>query len=265
MLRSLLQLDGFAVQATDGAVGTVRDCYFDDERWGVRYLVVETGHFWQEPCQVLISPVAFAPTAWQHQTFHLTLTRERVKACPGVEGDLPVSRQAELEHFRYYGWPVYWGNDGLWGNWGYPARLAEDVQKEWERELGNSDPHLRSLREVVGYHLEGSDGELGHIMDLIVDDQDWAIRYLVIDTSNWWSGKHILVPPHWVDRISWPEHRVKVDLPREAIQNGPVWHPEVPISRAFEVRLYDYYRRPAYWHDDGEVNEASRTREYLGR
>jgi len=263
MLRSLVTMQGYSVEAADGAIGTVRDFYFEDLRWVVRYLVVATGHFWQEPGEVLVSPVAFGPVRWREETFSLTLTRERVRDSPGVDTALPVSRQAELEHFRYYGWPVYWGQAGLWGAGSLPETLAAEVQDVLARELDASDARLRSLNEVLGYHLQGSDGELGHIKDLIVDDRTWAIRYLVIDTSNWWIGKQILVPPHWVDGISWDDRKVTVDLPREAIRNGPVWHPETPITRDFEVRLYDYYRRPAYWHDDGQDNEASRTRDYL--
>jgi hypothetical protein len=247
-------LEGFTVTASDGDVGTVADFYFDDEGWGVRYLVVETGTFWQVPGQVLVSPIAFGPTEWPSRCFHLQLTRDKVKDSPGIDTDKPVSRQFERDHFRYYGWPVYWGYDGLWGNWAYPGQLATEGPDLLGEDLANSDPHLRSLREVVGYHLQGSDGELGHIKDLIVDDRAWAIRYLVIDTSNWGLGKDILIPPHWVERFSWAENQVHVGLLRATIENGPVWNPDEPITREFEVRLYDYYRRSAYWPQEAPIS-----------
>lgn len=263
MLRSLKQLEGFTVHALDGDIGTVHDFYFDDERWGVRYLVAETGEFWLEPSQVLISPLAFAPSDWESRLFQVALTRDRVKGSPGPAAHQPIARQFEREYFTYYGWPVYWGTEQLWGGWPTPGELFAQSPGALVQDLALSDPHLRSLREVVGYHLQGTDGALGQILDFIVDDRTWALRYLVIDTSNWWPGKYILIPPEWVERFSGSEGQVHVNLPKEAIQNGPVWNPEGPISRAFEVRLYDYYRRPAYWHEDGQDDEASRTREYL--
>jgi sporulation protein YlmC with PRC-barrel domain len=263
MLRSLKELKGFTVQATDGDIGTVRDFYFDDDQWGVRYLVVETGTFWQEPTRVLVSPVAFDTADWATQRFQVDLTRDKVKNCPSADSDKPVSRQFERDYFRYYGWPVYWGYDGLWGNWAYPGKLALDGPDPLAEDLAHSDPHLRSLHEVVGYHLMGSDGEIGHIKDFIVDDETWAVRYLVVDTSNWWSGKDVLVPPHWVERISWAENQVYVSLPREAIKNAPEWHPEAPVNREFEVRLYDYYGRPTYWMDETEAAKDNETRDSL--
>jgi hypothetical protein len=255
MLRSLKDLEHFTVGASDGDIGSVGDFYFDDDRWAVRYLVVETGGFWHDRKQVLVSPLAFREADWSTRRFHLALTGEKVKHSPDAAVDKPVSRQFEQDYFRFYGWPNYWGGDGLWGNWAYPGQLAMVPPSGLREDLAHSDPHLRSLREVIGYHLQGTDGELGHIKDMIVDDRNWAIRYLVIDTSNWWIGKKVLLPPHWVERISWAENQVYVSLPREDIKNSPEWLPEQPVNRAYETRLYDYYGRPAYWLNEGKDSQ----------
>jgi sporulation protein YlmC with PRC-barrel domain len=111
----------------------------------------------------------------------------------------------------------------------------------------DDDPHLRSVREVTGYHIQGTDGEIGHVDDLIVDDTTWAIRYLVIDTRNWWLDRKVLVAPHWADRISWDVRKVYVNLKREQVKHSPEWHPDAPVNREYEARLYDYYGRPTYW------------------
>ncbi len=255
MLRSLKDLEDFTVSASDGEIGKVGDFYFDDAWWAVRYVVVDTAGFWQERNQVLVSPVAFGKADWPTRRFHLALTREKVRHSPAASLDKPVSRQFEQDYFRFYGWPTYWVGDGLWGNWTYPGQLAMAPPAGLSEDLEHGDPHLRSLREVAGYHIQGADGEIGHIADVVVDDRTWAIRYLVVDTSNWWIGKKVLLSPHWVERISWAENQIYVNLPRADIKNSPEWLPGQPVNREYEVRLYDYYGRPAYWLDQAKDSQ----------
>lgn len=69
----------------------------------------------------------------------------------------------------------------------------------------------------------------------------------MIDTSNWWFGKKVLVAPQWASRVSWEEEKVYVDLSRKTIKHSPEWNPTEGINREYESRLYDYYGRPAYW------------------
>jgi sporulation protein YlmC with PRC-barrel domain len=251
MLRSIKSFEGYKVRATDDDVGSVRDFYFDDEHWAIRYLVVDTGAFFSGR-RVLVSPVSFRDADWSTRRFHLALTRERVKNSPSIDLDKPVSRQHEREYYRYYGWPYYWGFNGagIWGGELYPGVLGSRPWVEQHQpEEDKGDPHLRSVREVVGYHIQGTDGEIGHVDDFMVDDETWAIRYLVIDTRNWWLDRKVLVAPHWAERISWAENKVFVDLPRQKIKDGPEWHAGALVNREYEARLYDYYGRPAYWQD----------------
>ena len=249
MLRSVKSFEGYKVRATDDDVGSVRDFYFDDEHWAIRYLVVDTGAFFSGR-RVLVSPISFRHADWSTRQFHLALTREKVKNSPSIDLDKPVSRQHEREYFRYYGWPYYWGfnGGGIWGGEPIPASSAAGHGASTiSPEEDKGDPHLRSVREVVGYHIQGTDGEIGHVDDFIVDDETWAIRYLVIDTRNWWLDKKVLVAPHWAERISWAENKVFVNLPRQMIKHSPEWHADAPVNREYEARLYDYYGRPAYW------------------
>ena len=89
---------------------------------------------------------------------------------------------------------------------------------------------------------------MGHVHDFIIDDETWEVRYLVIDTSNWWPDKKVLVSPDWANRVSWAEGEVSVEMPRQKIKNSPEWNPSAPINREYEARLYDYYGRPVYWN-----------------
>ena len=247
MLRSLKDLEHYTVSATDGDIGTVVNFLLDEESWTVRYLVVEAGGFF-DGRRVLITPISFRQAEWSTHRFHVALTMEKVKNSPSVDTDQAVSRQHERDYFGYYGYPYYWGYSGLWGVGAYPGLLAlggrNDLRAENE-PTGHA--HLRSAAELRGYHVQGSDDAIGHVDDFIVDDETWEVRYLVIDTSNWWFGKKVLVAPRWAKQVSWGKREVHVDMSRQAIKTSPEWDPAAAVNREYEARLYDYYGRPVYW------------------
>jgi len=260
MLRSLKDIEGYRISTTDGDIGKVSDFLLDDERWVVRYLVVQTGgSFFQDGRQVLISPIFFRQVEWATHQFYLALTSERVKNSPSADVHKPVSRQHENDYYNYYGYPKYWEYSGLWGMGMYPVGLTpgqwnEGAAKRLEKPSG--DCHLRSDQEIRGYHIEGKDEAIGHVRDFIVDDETWKIHYLVIDTSNWWLGKSVLIAPHWAHRISWLERKVFVDLSRQQIKDSPEWKAGTAVNREYETRLYDYYGRPAEWSPGGFAESA---------
>jgi uncharacterized protein YrrD len=249
MLRSLKDLEQYKVGATDGDLGSVRDFLFDDERWTVRHIVVATGGFFDRR-DVLLSPIALVGVDHSPKLVHVALTREQVKNSPSIDLDRPVSRQHERDYNDYYGYPYYWGYGGLWGMGYYPGGLAMlgGAPYPYPR-LGarpgepDDDVHLRSAKEVTGYHLEGTDGSIGHVQDFIVDDESWTIRYMVVDTSNWWLGKSVLIAPEWTTRIGWIDKRVYVEMARAVVKASPEWQPGESISRAFEDRLSRHYGR----------------------
>jgi sporulation protein YlmC with PRC-barrel domain len=250
MLRSLKHLQQYAVTASDGEIGSVVNFLLDDERWAVRYLVVEGGGV--SGRRVLISPIAFAKTDWSTRRFHLALTNHRVQRSPAIDTDKPVSRQHEREYHRYYGYPYYWGHNGVWGTGHCPGSLAVEGWDEAAAARPEAgDVHLRSVDEVRGYHVQATDGASGHVEDFIVDDETWEVRYLVVDTSNWWfgKGKKVLVAPKWASNVSWYERKIYVDATRQAIKESPKWNATVPIDRGYETRLYDYYGCPVYWYN----------------
>jgi len=235
MLRSLVDLARYKVSGTDGDVGDVVEFLIDDERWIVRYLVAATGGYFDER-SVLLSPLSFGRADWATHRFHVALTMARIKASPSIDPDKPVSRRHEHDHAGYYGHPYYWG---------YPAR-GMGASGLWDtplpaRSSSLDDVHLRSIEELCGYHVEGSDGAIGHVQDFIVDDATWEIRYVVVDTKSWWFGKRVLVAPRWAKRVSWPDRKVHVDLSRAAIKSSPEWIADATINREYEQRLYDYY------------------------
>lgn len=251
MLRSLKDLERYGVRARDGDIGSVEDFLLDDERWVVRYLVVETGGFLDRR-RVLISPISFREVDWVTRRFHLALTKEKVQNSPSIDVAEPVSRQYEEEYYGYFGYPHYWGGSAVWGMGAYPGMLMAETPSQRgvvRPDDVNGDVHLRSARDVQEYDVQGSDAAIGRVDDFIIDDETWEVRYLVIDTSHWWSGRRVLVSPHWASRVSWYESKVHVDLTRETIRNAPEWKANTAVTREYEARLHDYYGRAPYWGD----------------
>jgi hypothetical protein len=248
MLRPLKDLERYTIAATDGDVGSVVNFLVDDERWAVRYLVAETGGFFGGR-RVLISPLSFRQADWATSSFHVQLTMDKVKLAPNIDADQSVSRQHEMALSNYYRYPYYWGYSDVWGMSANPASLAAGIWTDpaLSAAAPSGDSHLRSVNEVCGYEVHGSDDDVGHIRDFIVDDQSWEVRYLVLATGPWWSGTRVLVAPHWASRISWEERAVYFNKSREEIRSSPEWKADAPINREYESRLYDYYGRPSYW------------------
>jgi uncharacterized protein YrrD len=254
MLRSLHALRGNHVRATDGDVGKVTDFYFDDLSWTVRYLVVDTSGFWDTRHEVLVSPNAFRHADWVDDRIELNLTQEKVRNSPPVDLAKPISRQYEEQYHRYYNWPFYWLYTDV-GSMMAASEAMATVPRQ-PAEQSHVDPHLHSTEEVTSYRLQASDGDLGHVEDFIVNDESWQIRYMAVNTSNWWFGRSVLVAPAWIEQTDWVHKSVHVRLPRAVIQKSPEWRPEQAVNREYEVRLYDYYGRPAYWRED-ERNEQT--------
>ena len=248
MQYSVKDLKGYAIGATDGDIGKLDDFYFDDESWTIRYLVAETGN-WLLNRKVLISPFALGKADLSRERLNVTLTKKRVEESPSIDTDKPVSRQHEAAYSDYYRYPYYWGGPYLWGPMAYP-RLSDAAQRRNEEARAKReeayDLHLRSANKVTGYHIEATDGDIGHVEDFIIDGETWEIRYIVVDTQNWWAGKKVLVAPQWIDRVNWSDSKVYVDLSRETIKNGPEYHPEA-LNRKYEEALYDHYKRQKYW------------------
>jgi len=256
MLRSLKDLENYAIGATDGPIGHLKDLFFDDEAWVVRYLVVDTGT-WLLSRRVLITPMSIHHASWADRLLPVTLTKAQVKDSPDIDTDKPVSRQHEADYLGHYGYPSYWGGEGIWGAGIYPYAMlpgelvagltpaeAEIAERLKHR---NDDPHLRSCKAVVGYGLHARDGEIGHVDGFLVDEDTWAIRYLVVNTSNWGMGHQVLIAPAWVTGVNWPDSTVTVDLSLESIKTSPPFDATVELTHQREMDLYGHYGRNDYW------------------
>jgi hypothetical protein len=274
MLRRATELIDYKLGAIDGEIGKVIEFYFDDHSWTIRYLVAETGG-WLSLRQVLISPYALGPAKEDARVIPVDLTREQIEKSPSFNSDRPVSRQYERNYYSYYGWPGYWVGPYEWGLSPYPMRgrrdwseadrqAADDSygpgrahgldESSEARRATDEDPDLRSTADVTGRDIQAEDGEIGHVGDFVIDDETWAIRYLIVDTRNWWPGKKVLISTRWIERISWAESKVFVNLTRDAIKRAPEYTERTLITRDHEIKLHRHYDREGYW--TGELTAA---------
>lgn len=248
MLWNASTIKGYAIVASDGRLGTVNDFFFDDASWMVRWLVVDTGN-WLSGRKVLLPPVALGhPDPTEHE-FPVRLTKQQVKASPDVDSDRPVSRQMETDIYDYYGWTPYWGGFYMAGYDSVPGVVAESAYREAQRReeqlaetrRRDEDPHLRSIKEVTGYHIRVIDGDIGHVEDFLVDDTDWSVRYFVVDTKNWWPGKKVLISPAFAREIDWPDRLVYLTVNRQKVKDSPAYDATMTVDQAYEKQLHAYY------------------------
>ena len=258
MLRKVNELHGYSLLATDGELGNVKDVFFDDEKWTIRYLVVETGS-WLNSRRVLISPYSVARVDSADESIAVRLTQDQVKNSPDIDTHQPISRQMEGDLSRYYGLGNYWIGPELWGAGAYPMVGAPNVEggghipsraEELLQQASDNpeDYHLRSAENVKGHHIQGTDEEIGHVEDFMFDDESWELRYFVVDTRNWWpGGRKVLVATHWIDRIDWGSSLVYVNLTQDQIRNSPELDPDQPLDRSTETSLHLHYGKRNYW------------------
>jgi hypothetical protein len=220
MIHSAKQLHGYRVEALDGEIGQVKGFYFDDKDWVIRYLIVDAGTSLPNR-KLLISPYALGDIFPSVKVLEVKLTREKLENSPSIEAQLPMARQHEREYYRYFNWPVYWGGPGCWGL--NPVPLAtSSYQSPPEATLTKHDAvdsHLRSTQEVTGYLIQGLDGEIGHVEDFLIEERNWAIRSLVVASSQWWSGKNLLVSPHSIDEVNWKDSKMFAHLSRSEVRH----------------------------------------------
>jgi len=252
MLHTVKELHNFTVGATDGEIGKVKDVYFDDERWAIRYMVVKTGG-WLNGRRVLVSPISVLEVSWDDGIVSVNLSRQQVRDSPGIDTDKPVSRQHEIDYYNYYGYPNYWEGSNPWGLGFYPVpwvgaspdsalsaqrtdqtSVRERQQRE-DRKGESADSHLRSSKEVIGYEIMATDGAMGSVENFIFDSERWTILYIVVDTRKWLTGKDVLLPPQSVADVRWSEHEVYLNVTRRAVEMSPEYDAPCPLSREHET------------------------------
>lgn len=249
MLYKAKTLNGYRMKAKDGEIGKVKEFYFDDKHWTIRYLVADTGT-WLTGKQVLISPYALLSINENGKYISVNLTKKQIEDSPSLDTDKPVSKQFQNSYYEYYGLPSYWTGSSVWGvnsyinrDYQFRSNLIPVDDESW-------DPNLRSTHDVSGHHLEATDGAIGHVADFLIDDKSWTIRYLVIDTQNFFPGRKVLISPQWIESVSWEESKVFVNVSREKVKSSPEYTDQTRITREYEDRFHHHYQRKGYWIEE---------------
>jgi hypothetical protein len=250
MLTSLTRLDDYAVAGPDGGhLGRVRDAYFDDRRWSIRHLVVETGH-WPGHHRVLVSPWSVRGLDPAHRTVKTDLTRRELVESPDADSDKPVSRQHAIDLARYYGFygfPYHWlGTAPVSEQWMAAGGGEVAVVTHAPRLRKTGDRHLQSAREVVGCYVHAHEDDVGHVSDFLFGDAAWAIRHVVIVLRRGLSRRRVLVPVGFVSRVDWDAGAISVALPGPILRSAPEYDPAKPLEPDLQSRLSRYYGPPPF-------------------
>ena len=253
MLLAASVLKDYSIEVQDGPIGKIKDLLFDDRTWQIRWLVIDTGG-WLTGRKILLHPSAVYHIDFGHQILQVALTKLQVQSSPDLSSDQPVSQQHETDLYGYYDWNPLWGGE-LFSTEitepGFgPRRFFGNKELYDDLGLGNrsdsGDPHLRSIEEVKGYHGHATDGDIGHVDNLLIDDAGWGIRYFVLSASNWWRGKQVLMSPYAVSEISWSQRKIYLDVTRGQVKASPAWDPAAIINDIYEKRLHGHYGWSGY-------------------
>jgi endogenous inhibitor of DNA gyrase (YacG/DUF329 family) len=251
MKRSIKSLIGFTLGATDGEFGKVKEFYFDDISWTIRYLVVDTGN-WLSGRVVLISPQALLAPDWANETFPVNLTKEQIKNSPDINTDRPVSRQEEIKLYAYYPWMTYWG--GSYFDGGHESTSGADplaigpplseLKEKLTKRNEDADHHLRSTYKLTSYKISAIDGKIGNLDDFLMDDGNWKIDYLLIDIGHWFSGKKVILSPDLIKEINWETASVIVETTEAHVKKAPEYDPDQELTEVYTSALHNHYHSP---------------------
>ncbi|MEN6458992.1 MAG: hypothetical protein ABFC63_08680 [Thermoguttaceae bacterium] len=195
---------GAVLEGPEGRLGTLYDVLFDDRTWKARHLLISRDR-WFHGRQVLVAPEAVRHTDWANRRLSSAMTKQEIEKCPGPETELATPGREAAQAAQVLVWEAYWTG----------------VLDSADQQPGDS--HLRSTKVLNGLHVHCTDGMFGHIDDFLIDDQDWTITHLVVETRNWWPGKHVLVPPSAIRSIRWEDGEIHLSLTRSQVLACPAY------------------------------------------
>ncbi|WP_141734063.1 hypothetical protein [Oligoflexus tunisiensis] len=263
MLYSTHAITKVKLRASDGAYGDIKDVYFDDISWVIRYFVVDIGT-WRADRLVLISPEALTHYSEDDKAFHTKLTRQQIADSPPSDSEKTVSRQHEERLSQYYGWSPYWttplgaypwpgiysyppygeesaGRD-RWQNDSLPPTVGKELQARIDQDK-DQDVHLRSFNEVRKYGLRATDGDLGILEDLLIEPESWRVTHVIADARRWWPGGEVVIDRGLVQNIDWYDQKIEVAMTRDEVKNAPPYDRDQGITESYQMALSHYYRR----------------------
>lgn len=233
MKHNIENVVGWELGALDGEIGKIKEFYFEDQTWTIRYLIVETGN-WLLGRKVLISPEAVVRLDFKNEMLEVKLTKEQIENSPDINSDKPVSRQHEDELYQYYGIGNYWmgslwsggmGTSGMMRTTNLP--LEDEIRKSTlEEDESEKNTHLRSTHSLNGYHVKSAGNEIGEVDDFIFDDSNWKIDFVIVKAGGWFSEKKILIQASVVKEINWKTSSINITATTDELKNNSAYDAE---------------------------------------
>ena len=209
MLHDLKELIGASVLATDGEIGSIRNFLLDDRSWMICYVVVDVGT-WYKRRDVVLPIAAVEQPDWTKRIFHVRLTKEQVRSSPDIDSEKPVSRQQEIAMEEYWGKMAYWVYTQVEVGALMPTGRKYPVRT-------NEDPDLRGAVNLIDYQVWATDGEIGRLESLIMDESSWHLGYLDVKAGDWLLNRSVLISTRWIKSVSWANCRINLHHSRDGI------------------------------------------------
>lgn len=247
MLRSIEDLIKSGVTCPDGDLGRVEQVYFDVRTWGMCYLIVDTSA-WGYGEKIWVPLRCISQIDFASGVVKLNRTQQKMLSSSSLDTKTPVSRLQEVRIFDYYDCKPYWEEANFHGTPHDPAApLEPDANTRMTEQMNalnalnalNATVHPLSTKEVGGFTIEALEGPIGHIRDFVFDDETWLIRYLTVDTRDWWqSESEVLLSTESFKCIDSTTSTISTSLSRDAIKRSPAYIDAVPLSRMYETQLH---------------------------
>lgn len=234
MFHTLRRLRRAPIIATDGKMGELNGFFFDEKTWQIRFLVADTLHLLAGR-EVLISPDHFKQPKAGEERLHVDVTRDQIRNSPDLSKAEPID--PKTRRFRVIQYSMLRATERSPLTGPEPGIVGTFFNLQ----------HLHGTDEVTGYTIHATDGEIGHLVDFIFDDESWIVRYLVVDTGSWWPGRKVLLSPDWIESMNWYDKKVFVSVTCESTKTVPDYDPLTLPDRAYEEKVFDHYQRPKYW------------------
>ena len=230
-------------------IGTICGFVVDKRSWNVSHIVVQIGKGLEDQ-NVLISQLAFGKPLLSDKVFPVSLTKGRsgIQSSDDFTDLSACSYVTKLE--VCLGPPNGWALVRPMPLPAFPMPMVSSfyVMENASSTQGeqNCDVRPQSCRDLIGSSVQATDGRVGVVDDLIVDDDCWLVRYVVLDTGRWFPGRKVILSTSWLKHASEDDPTLLMDLTSEAVKDGPTYDPGVPINRELESGIFAHYDRRPY-------------------
>lgn len=225
MLHSLNELSNYHVTATDGDIGYCKDFLFNDEQWNLHYMLVDTHRWLPGGQKVLLSTSVIDKIDPKNRIISIKIPRSDIENSPSLPTNEPISRAYEKTYQCYFDYAYFKVGPNPLDSYFMGTHIERVKIVAAPTEPESEKNHEHSVHSVEDYDMQTSDKRHGHIVDFIVNEQDWSVLYLAVDVKHWLlNSETVLLPPDKLDTVSWPEQKVFIHLPANDIEKLPVYN-----------------------------------------